>query len=226
MSFGTKAINAAVVVLTITAGISVATRLQRAFAAPTTGVTPNAVADWRRLGVGRVPIGPASAAVSIVVFSDIRCPHCAIAWQSIDGIRKDHPGDVSVVYRHYPLTWGVYSADGARASECAARKGKLAALFEVLNDPRSKTDSTLIDHLVKGDWTDAAIRAGVLDTLALKTCMSDPAVLSLIKEDIDLAHKLNVTGVPTLFVNGTKVVGDDKRVLSRVVASELRKRSD
>lgn len=219
MSVVNRFVNIAAVLLSITAVISVGLIAKRTFASPA-GTAVTAIEDWKPLAAGRPHLGPDSASVSIVVFSDIRCPHCRQAWITLSAILREHPRDVSVVYRHFPLTLAMYSGDAARASECAARAGKLAGLFDVFQANRDSL--TFIDSLSRGSWNTAARRAGVDDTTAFNKCMLAPEVHRQIQDDITLGRSLKVTGVPTMFINGTRVVGDDEATLRRVVAAALR----
>jgi hypothetical protein len=55
----------------------------------------------------RVPsyrqMGPASAPVALVLFSDFQCPSCAKAHARIKGFMEQHKGRLFLVYRHFPL---------------------------------------------------------------------------------------------------------------------------
>ncbi|HRE89621.1 MAG TPA: vitamin K epoxide reductase family protein, partial [Myxococcota bacterium] len=46
--------------------------------------------------------GPANAKVQIVEYADFECPHCEIAFSTLEALVKDRP-EVSVQFKHFPL---------------------------------------------------------------------------------------------------------------------------
>ena len=62
------------------------------------------VANWRtQLSLGR-RIGPSTASVTVLEYADFQCPACAGFFREIEKARVDHPKDISIVFRHFPLT--------------------------------------------------------------------------------------------------------------------------
>jgi cyclophilin family peptidyl-prolyl cis-trans isomerase/protein-disulfide isomerase len=58
-------------------------------------VVVSPVADWT--------LGPAEAAVTLVVYSDFQCPLCAHIAPVLAQLQRAHPDDLRLVYRQYPL---------------------------------------------------------------------------------------------------------------------------
>lgn len=80
--------------------------------------------------------GPEKAKIVLVEYSDFECPFCARAYPTVKQILEAYPGDVKVVYKHFPLVSIHTNAQkAAEASECAADQGKFweyhDKLFEI-----------------------------------------------------------------------------------------------
>jgi predicted DsbA family dithiol-disulfide isomerase len=75
------------------------------------------------LGLPGHRIGPDDAAVTIVVWSDFLCPYCAAEAPVLDRLRREHPQDVRVIYRHYPLPMHPGADLAAEAAVEAGRQG-------------------------------------------------------------------------------------------------------
>jgi protein-disulfide isomerase len=219
MRKSTFVVNALTGVLTITAIASVAWALKRNLADPSSA-TVTSVKDTQTIASDRARIGPATAAVTVVMFSDIQCVFCGRTWRSLMEMREKYPEQVSIIYRHFPLTGGVDAIDASKATECAARAGKLAELFGVMDKFR---DSLWFqDSISRGNWIIPGRLVGIADTASFRSCMSSPDVEAQVKHDVAVGSSLGVAGVPTLVVNDKKLVGDNPRRLARVIEDELK----
>ena len=114
------------------------------------------VAPRKEVGfVGRA-LGPDTAPVVIVVFSDFQCPYCAKGQTTMDSLRRKYPTQVKFLYRHLPLeTLHPLAWPAAAASECAADQGKFTAYHDLL--------FRLQDSLGRVTWPTLAERVGIQD---------------------------------------------------------------
>jgi formate-nitrite transporter family protein len=145
-------------------------------------------------------IGPATAPVTIVEFSDFQCPSCRQLHTVLRELRARFPDEVSVLYRHYPIeSIHAHAVSAAIASECAAAQGRFEAFHDLLYEEQSLLGMT--------PYSQFAAKAGVADTAAFTTCLSDPAVLARLAEDKADAVRLGVRGTPTVLVNSQKFTG-------------------
>ncbi|MXV95075.1 MAG: thioredoxin domain-containing protein [Gemmatimonadetes bacterium] len=154
------------------------------------------VSDYSDFAVGQ-RIGAPGVPVTIVEFSDFRCPFCARAATFLRQVLDEFPAEVSLVYRHYPILQG--SDTAAAASECAGKQGRFESMHDVLfKNPESIGSKT---------WTQFAIDAHVPDTMAFEECLkSDDSRLILARDSV-AAQVLGVSGTPTFLINDLKVVG-------------------
>jgi len=156
--------------------------------------------DWRSYSKERHRMGPASARVTVVVFSDFQCPYCKAFAGEARLIREEHPADVAVVFRHLPLSYHVHARPAALAAECAARQGRFGAMHDILFAQQ--------DSLAAKPWGRFAEEAGISDTLAFAQCMSDaPAVEKTIARDSTAGVRIGVAGTPTILIRDLRLSG-------------------
>jgi protein-disulfide isomerase len=150
-------------------------------------------------------LGPAKAAVSIVEYASMTCPHCAAFAQNVFPMLKSKyidSGKVHFVFREFPLE--IKAAAASMLARCIAGgdSGKYFAAVEQL----FKRQDELIDH-TKNTLNSIGKAAG-LDEAAVEACEKDQALLDKISADQKFAiDELKVDATPTLFLNGEKLKG-------------------
>lgn len=153
------------------------------------------------VGIGKLPPeGPPDAPVKIVEFSDFQCPYCK-AWNdnTLTPLIQKYGNKIVIYYRHYPLTQIHPEAmNGAVAAECANAQGK----FWEMHDALFRTQSAI-------SVSNSESLAGTigLDTQKFNDCMSTNPYQANIQADISDGDAYGVTGTPTFFVNGVRLVG-------------------
>jgi protein-disulfide isomerase len=153
------------------------------------------------VGLGKLPpLGPPDAPVKIVEFSDFQCPFCK-SWNdaTFGPLRQQYGDKIAVYYRHYPLT-SIHpeAMKGAEAAECANEQSK----FWDFHDALFRTQSTIgVDNSMS-----LAESVG-LDTQKFDDCLNSDKYQSNIDADIADGDAYGVTGTPTFFINGVRLVG-------------------
>lgn len=147
--------------------------------------------------------GSAKAPVEIIEYSDFQCPACQRAQKTLHDIEARYPGQIRLVYRHFPLSGHQWSGLAHQAAECAARQNRFwdfqDRLFKdqlLWSTPQSPADA----------FVRYAQELGLdLDTFGV--CLADENVKKQIQDEkqAGLASKVNST--PTFFINGERVVG-------------------
>ena len=150
------------------------------------------------LGLPGHSTGPDDALVTIVVWSDFECPACGRNVPDLDRIKKAHPRDVRVVYRHLPLQSHPHAQLAAEAAVAAAAQGKFWRFHDRLFADQSRLDRASLE--------DAARTAG-LDLVAFRAALDDRRHREAVATDAAAAVAIGVNSTPTMFVNGTMVVG-------------------
>ena len=145
-------------------------------------------------------LGPADAPLKLTVFSDFQCPYCRRAAPVLEGVIKDHPGQVSLTFVHFPLSFHHFAERAAKVALCAQRQGKFwpvhDALFGVGGGAPRLNDGVI----------DAAIQKAGLDPAAVAACVADPGTAKRLEAHKAAAVAAHVRGTPTVLVNGRRLL--------------------
>jgi protein-disulfide isomerase len=181
------------------------------------GAKPYAPAQDALLkGVNGPAKGPAKAAVTIVEFSDLQCPHCKDAQPVIEKLLAAEP-NARFVFQNFPLPMHNWANKAAAYADCVGRasgdafwKFVQATFDEQTNITESNTDEKL---------------TAIADTVGVKgadvaACAAKPETRARVEKSVALGQEVGVTGTPTLYINGRKigsVVGVPEDVLKGLV---------
>jgi protein-disulfide isomerase len=147
--------------------------------------------------------GPANAAVTIVEFSDMQCPHCAKAAAGIDQLLAQEP-EARFVFQNFPLPLHNWAEKAAGYVDCVGRASNDAVwkfIQKTFDDQTNITEAN-VDEKLKAIATAAGANA---DEVA--ACAAKPDTKARIEASVALGKSLNMTGTPTLFINGRNVPG-------------------
>ncbi|MEK7153953.1 MAG: DsbA family protein [Patescibacteria group bacterium] len=152
-------------------------------------------------------LGNKNAKVTIVEYSDFECPFCKKFWsETLPLIKKEfiESGKAHFVYRHFPLPSHSGAKPAALATECAAEQGKFWQMHDEIykrQDGQGQSAQLTKDNLKK--W---AVAIG-LDTAKFNQCLDSEKYSKKINDDLASGQTVGVTGTPTVFINGQKIVG-------------------
>jgi thiol-disulfide isomerase/thioredoxin len=165
--------------------------------------------------IGTSPIiGPADARVTLVVFSDFQCPYCSKEFPVIEQLLKKYPTDLNVVFKHFPLRSHKFAPQASIAALAAEKQGKYLELSrEMYKNYRSLNETTLQEH---------AKKVG-LDLEKFEQDRKNKAFKQQLQRDRQLARKVGVRGVPSLYINGQAVKKRSLQGMSAMVDQELAK---
>ncbi|MBF0173577.1 MAG: DsbA family protein [Magnetococcales bacterium] len=142
--------------------------------------------------------GPAQAPITIIEFSDFECPYCRKA-QGVLAQLKDAYGDkLRFVFRHYPLPFHKMAPKASEAAMCANEQGKFWPYHDALF---VESQSLAVDAL-----KELAKKLG-LDATKFNECLASNRHAERITSDSATGRELGITGTPTFFINGVKLVG-------------------
>ncbi len=160
--------------------------------------------------------GPADALVTIVFFMDFSSAHCAAVFETLGDLRPRFGRDVRVVYKLRPGDTDERAHRAAIAAvEAYRQKGAdgFAAMAEQLFN---RTDDLSFAHLV-----DAAARVE-LEPRTFTLGLRYQSHASFVAADVMQADRAEVRDLPTLFVNGRRLVGvSSDRLIASVIDREL-----
>jgi len=145
--------------------------------------------------------GSTTAPVKVIVYSDFACSFCAEFEDTLKQVRKDFGDQVTIAFRHFPLSdLQIESMTAANASECAAEQGKFWEMHDLLFE-QNKTGKLSLDQIKEN-----AIDLG-LKKEQFNQCLDSQKYNEKIVAEQQEAKSFNVNGTPTTFVNGEMVIG-------------------
>jgi len=148
-------------------------------------------------------MGSATARVTIEVFSDFLCSHCADFTALVEPViiaEYVQPGTVKLIYRHFPVI-APLSSTAAAASECAADQQRFWPYHDELFARASRGELR-----TDGDLEAAARKVGLAQT-TFRQCMRGAETRGRVDADRRDGERRGVRGTPTSFVNGDMVPG-------------------
>jgi len=142
--------------------------------------------------------GPKKARVTIVEFSDFRCPACRRMHASVAEVMEAYGDKIHWVFKNFPLPSHKDAEIASEAALCAGAQGKFWEYHEVLfNFPDEFTPESLLK--IAADLK--------LDTDAFKQCLDSHVSKQEIDDEVRQGLDGGINAVPTLLINGTRIVG-------------------
>jgi RNA polymerase sigma factor (sigma-70 family) len=152
---------------------------------------------YKRLKLDQGPSrGPVKAPVTIVMFTDLKCPFCSKVYGTIDQLFDEYPGKLRLVIKQLPVhSSAELAAEAALAAEAQGKFWELDELMIANPDDLSK-DAIL-----------ALAGQGGLDVARLRKDLEQHAFATAVEADKATAAELEIRGTPSFVINGRKVVG-------------------
>lgn len=142
--------------------------------------------------------GPDDALVTIVELSDFECGYCARIAPRLRELEDRFGSMVRVEYRHLPLRFHRNAQLAAEAAVEAAAQGKFWPFHDRLFTAGGRFPRPVLER--------HAAAVG-LDMVRFRAALDDRRHRNLVATRAAAMRALGVTGTPTVFVNGTPVVG-------------------
>jgi protein-disulfide isomerase len=152
-------------------------------------------------GINGPSRGQADAPVTIVEFSDLQCPHCKEAQPTVDKLMSEEK-NARLVFQNFPLQSHDWAAKAAAYADCVGRSSNDAfwKFMQGVYDAQSDILTTNADEKL----TALADKSGVKGS-DIAACAAKPETASRVEDSVALGKSLDVTGTPTLFINGRKI---------------------
>ena len=164
---------------------------------------------------GAPTLGPATAPVTLVEFSDFQCPYCRAAAPTLKQVANKYGDKVHIVYRQYPIaSLHPFALKAAEASLCANEQGKFWPLHDRMFDDQTK--------LGVSDLKQQARELG-MDGKKFDACLDAGKYVEQVQNDMKEGQRSGVTGTPAIFLNGRVVEGGSVpfSVLQALIDKEL-----
>ncbi len=146
--------------------------------------------------------GPANAALTIVEFGDLQCPSCKAAQPTVEKLMSEVP-NTRLVFVQFPLAqihnWAMKASEWGMCVAEQSNETYFKFMKNVYQDQEQITAENA-DPKLKAAATAAGVNAD-----AVSACAMLPATKAKVEQSMELGKALDVTGTPTLFLNGRKV---------------------
>ncbi|WP_434316259.1 Na+/H+ antiporter NhaA [Leifsonia sp. P73] len=158
--------------------------------------------------------GDPNAPFTIVEYGDFQCGFCLKATGSVGEVREVLGDNLRYVWRHAPLTrFHPNALAAAEASEAAARQGRFFEFERSLFADQ--------EHQLPSDIMRRAVELG-LDLERFEADLSSPEVAARVRDDMLDAEAMDITAVPTFFINGRRHMGPyDAQSLIRALQASV-----
>ncbi|MFO0574399.1 MAG: thioredoxin domain-containing protein [Polyangia bacterium] len=170
---------------------------------PAGAAAPDTSVERFKVPVGNAAVvGPPTAKITIIEFSDYQCPFCSRVEPTIDKIKRSYGKDVRVAFKHNPLPFHPQAAPASRAAMAAREQGddKFWAYHEKLFQNQDKLDDQHYEQFAQeiglnvAKWkTDLGQNRNKYD--------------QQIQADQAEAAKFGARGTPSFFINGRPFSG-------------------
>ena len=146
---------------------------------------------------------PAVEKAQLVEFLDFECESCRAAHPLVEELKQEYGDRITFVNRYFPLPGHRNSGTAALAVEASAQQGKYqqmtAKLFETQAEWGGKQDSQA------PVFRSYAQELG-LDMARYDATVAEEKTRERIRKDVADGTALGVSGTPTFFLNGKKLV--------------------
>lgn len=147
--------------------------------------------------------GPASARVTIQVFSDFQCPFCSRLVPTLDRLVEAYPRDVRVIFRDYPLPFHTSAMPAAEAAREVFRQRGSEAFWRyhdlLFANQRQLDEDTLVRL---ADQVPGVRSAGV------RRALEDGTHRAAVQADMQAITDAGAPiGTPSAFINGRLIQG-------------------
>ncbi len=148
-------------------------------------------ADW--------VLGRRDAPITLLEYGDFECPYCRAARPILEGLTRQHPEEIRLVFRHFPIsTIHPHAILAAEAAEAAGAQGKFWEMHDMLFKHQ--------EHLELEALHRYAEEIG-LDMARFDQEMQVGRYESKVKADFRKGIRDGANGTPTIFINGLRYDG-------------------
>jgi protein-disulfide isomerase len=146
---------------------------------------------------GSPSLGPPSAPITLVEFSDFQCPYCIAAVPHIRAVMSAYPTQVKLIFKEYPLDIHSQAEQAAYAALAAQKQGKFWAMHDAMFANRDLSRENIL----------ALAQKSGLDMKRFQADWDSTDVRETVVRDIQDGDRAGVQGTPTIFINGKRYNG-------------------
>jgi protein-disulfide isomerase len=164
---------------------------------------PEAVRAADKVGAQDISLGNPKAAVTLIEYASVSCPHCALFNADVFPALKARyidTGKIRYIFREAPIH-EQEDAAGFLIARCAGPQRYLA-----VTDALFRAQPVLFDKQNLHDWLMAGAVAGGLDEPQMRACISDVSAIEAFNARGEHTMTIDrIDSTPTVIVNGKRV---------------------
>ena len=144
-------------------------------------------------GAGSQRMGAESAPIQIVEFSDFQCPYCTRGNETVKQVVSHYGDKVSVVFRHFPLSFHKEAHLAAQGAECAGDQNKFWEYHDLLfaNQQALQKDN-LLEYASQLK----------LNQKKFDECLNSGSKATKVDADMAAGELVGMNGTPGFYING------------------------
>jgi protein-disulfide isomerase len=151
-----------------------------------------------KLTAGEPPaLGPATAKLQLIEFVDFENRDCAQGAMIIRELARKYGDQLHYVVRQFPLPYNAHAHLAAQAALAAHAQGKFWQMHDLLLAHREQLERASLERYAQ--------EIG-LDRSQFKVALDHERYAPQVDTDVALGNELSVVGMPTLFVNGERML--------------------
>jgi cyclophilin family peptidyl-prolyl cis-trans isomerase/protein-disulfide isomerase len=167
--------------------------------------TPSAASVIPPVSASDYSSGPEDAAVTLLLYCDLQSAECEIFNRVLDQLLEDHPGDLRVVHRLFPVPASAVptldkSELASQAAIAAGNQGAFWDLRQLLHEKHAEWASLSLEEFRPWMLDEAATLD--VDIEQYRLDLESPATQAAAQAAYKDAVSLGITSIPTIFVNG------------------------
>ena len=143
-------------------------------------------------------VGPDTAPVTVIEFSDYECPFCARVQDTVKTLRKAYGNDVRWVYKNLPLNFHTNARPAAYAALAAHKQGKFWPYHNALWANQASLNEATYERIAK---------ELKLDMKRFNADRASAAIQAQVDKDLTHAEALGARGTPHFIINGEGMSG-------------------
>lgn len=176
-------------------------------------------------GIAEHVFGQPSSKVVLTEYGDFQCPGCGGMHPTIKALTEKYEGQITFVFRNFPLTQIHPNAlVAAAAAESAGLQGKYWQMHNKLFESQDAWKNVSVKERINV-FAGYAKELG-LDEAKFRTDVASENVGKKISFDMALGKKINVSSTPTFILNGKELSNDtwsEPTKLEAAIVDELKK---
>ena len=143
-------------------------------------------------------IGPKSAPVTIIEFTDFQCPFCSRVRPTVNQIIDEYKDKVRYVLRDFPLSFHQFAKKAHEAAHCAGDQGKY---WEYSKEIWGNQQALQIEKLKEYS------KKLKLNEKKFNSCLDSGKYTKKVEENVSAGAEAGAQGTPSFFINGIFLSG-------------------